>query len=178
VRMIASTNKDLRQMVGEKSFREDLFYRISVIPLHVPPLRERPEDIPLLALHFLQRFSEQMGKPLRGLAPEAVDALRRYSWPGNVRELENAIERSVALETDEVVSLRSLPEHVSRVSAPAGTGELLPEGGIDLQRHLQEQERAYLLAALKRAGGVRTKAAAWLGMSYRSFRHCAKKYRI
>ena len=139
VRVIAATNQDLRRRVAEKSFREDLFYRISVIPLPVPPLRERAEDIPLLALHFLQRFGEQMGKPVRGLAPEALEALRRYSWPGNVRELENAIERAVALETGPEVTLRSLPEHVSRVSAPASTDSLLPTEGIDLEKHIQEQ---------------------------------------
>jgi len=178
VRVIAATNKDLRQMVAEKSFREDLFYRISVIPLHVPPLRERPDDIPLLALHFLQRFTQEMGKPVRGIALDALEALRRHAWPGNVRELENAIERAVALETDEEIMLRSLPEHISRVSAPLATEDLLPDGGLDLEKHIQEQERAYLLAALTRAGGVRTKAAELLGMSYRSFRHYAKKYKI
>ncbi|MGH9862458.1 MAG: sigma-54-dependent transcriptional regulator [Candidatus Acidiferrales bacterium] len=178
VRVIAATNQDLRRRVAEKSFREDLFYRISVIPLPVPPLRERPEDIPLLALHFLQRFTEQMGKPVRGLAPDALEALRRYSWPGNVRELENAIERAVALETGPEVMLRSLPEHISRVSAPTSSEDLLPAEGIDLEKHIQEQERAYLAAALKRAQGIRTKAAELLGMSYRSFRHYAKKYKI
>ncbi len=178
VRVIAATNQDLRRRVAEKSFREDLFYRISVIPLPVPPLRDRAEDIPLLALHFLQRFSEQMGKPMRGLAPDALEALRRYSWPGNVRELENAIERAVALEPGAEVMLRSLPEHVSRVSAPASSDDLLPAEGIDLEKHIQEQERAYLSAALKRAQGIRTKAAELLGMTYRSFRHYAKKYKI
>jgi two-component system response regulator PilR (NtrC family) len=178
VRVIAATNKDLSQMVAEKTFREDLYYRISVIPLHVPPLRERVEDIPLLALHFLQRFSEQMSKPLRGISAEALEALGRYAWPGNVRELENAIERGVALETAQEVGLGSLPAHISRVNAPVSTPDLLPEGGINLEKHIQEQEKAYLLAALKRTQGVRTKAAELLGMSYRSFRHYAKKYRI
>jgi two-component system response regulator PilR (NtrC family) len=178
VRVIAATNNDLSQMVAEKTFREDLYYRISVIPLHVPPLRERPEDIPLLALHFLRRYSEQMGKPLRGIAEEAQESLRRYPWPGNVRELENAIERAVALETGQEISLSSLPALVSRVSAPAPTSNLLPEEGLDLEKHIQEQEKAYLLAALDRSQGVRTKAAELLGMSYRSFRHYAKKYRI
>ena len=178
VRVIAATNKDPRKLVAEKIFREDLFYRISVIPLHIPPLRDRVEDIPLLALHFLQRFAEQMNKPVRGIAPDALAALRRHDWPGNVRELENAIERSIALENEEEVSLRSLPEHISRVSAPLASDDLLPEKGIHLEKHIEEQERAYLLAALNRAGGVRTKAADLLGMSYRSFRHYAKKYKV
>jgi two-component system response regulator PilR (NtrC family) len=178
VRIIAATNKDLRQMVAEKSFREDLYYRISVIPLHVPPLRERPEDIPLLALHFLRRYSEQMGKPLRGISDSAQLALQRYTWPGNVRELENVIERAVAFESEEEVMLGSLNEQISRVSPPAGGRDLIPDSGLDLQEHIQEQERAYLVAALKRASGVRTKAAELLGMSYRSFRHYAKKYKL
>ena len=176
VRVIASTNRDLQEMIGEKTFREDLYYRISVIPLHVPPLRERVEDIPLLALHFLQRFCEEMGRKLGGVEEPAMEALRRYSWPGNVRELENTIERAVALETEENVTFRSLPERISRITPPAGGSDLLPEGGIDLEKHIREQERAYLLAALERAEGVRTKAAELLGMSYRSFRHYAKKY--
>ncbi|HEY4580782.1 MAG TPA: sigma-54 dependent transcriptional regulator [Candidatus Acidoferrales bacterium] len=178
VRVIAATNKDLRQLVAEKSFREDLFYRISVIPLHMPPLRERSDDIPLLALHFLQRYSEQMNKPLRGLSAEALEALRCYSWPGNVRELENVIERAVALESAEEIGLRSLAEHISRLPLVAPGGLLIPDDGVDFQNHIEEQERAYLLAALEKAGGVRTKAAELLGISYRSFRHYAKKHRI
>ena len=178
VRVIAATNKDPRQMIDEKTFREDLYYRISVIPLRVPPLRERPEDIPLLALHFLQRYAEQMSKNIRSIAPDALEALRRYPWPGNVRELENVIERAVALESSEEITLRSLSEHVSRVAAPSPGELLLPEEGIDLEKHIQQQERAYLIAALERAQGVRTKAAELLGVSYRSFRHYAKKYKI
>ncbi|MFQ5694871.1 MAG: sigma-54-dependent transcriptional regulator [Terriglobia bacterium] len=179
VRIIAATNRDLREMVAEKTFREELYYRISVIPLPIPPLRERPGDIPLLALHFLQRYSQQMGRPLRGFSDEALEALRNYRWPGNVRELENAVERAVALESGDEVSLRSLPEHISRVAVPVASGGLdLPEEGIDLEKHIQEAERAYLQAALERAQGVRTKAAALLGMSYRSFRHYAKKYKV
>jgi two-component system response regulator PilR (NtrC family) len=178
VRVIAATNKDLQKMVEEKSFREDLYYRISVIPLHVPPLRERAEDISLLALHFLQRFGETMNKQLAGMEEAALQALRCYPWPGNVRELENAIERAVALETGGQISLRSLPERISRLSTGPFAAELLPEKGIHLEKQIEEMERAYLLAALERAQGVRTKAAELLGMSYRSFRHYAKKYGI
>jgi len=178
VRVIAATNKDLGQLVAEKSFREDLYYRISVIPLHMPPLRERSDDIPLLALHFLQRYSEQMNKPLRGLSVEALEALRSHSWPGNVRELENVIERAVALETSEEIGLRSLAEHISRLPLAAPGGLLIPDDGVDFQKHIEEQERAYLLAALEKAGGVRTRAAELLGISYRSFRHYAKKHKV
>ncbi|MEE9235913.1 MAG: sigma-54 dependent transcriptional regulator [Candidatus Acidoferrales bacterium] len=178
VRVIAATNRDLRQLVNEKIFREDLYYRISVIPLRVPPLRERSDDIPVLTLHFLQRYSEQMSKPIRGIAEDALRALQEYSWPGNVRELENAMERAVALEMGEEISLGNLPEDVSRVAAPVPGDSLLPDEGIDLEKHVQEQEKAYLRAALERAQGVRTKAAELLGMSYRSFRHYAKKYKV
>ncbi|MFQ5723837.1 MAG: sigma-54-dependent transcriptional regulator [Terriglobia bacterium] len=178
VRVIAATNRDLRQLVTEKTFREDLYYRISVIPLRVPPLRERTDDIPVLTLHFLQRYSEQMSKPVRGIAPDALRALQEYPWPGNVRELENAMERAVALEMGGEISLRDLPEHISRVAAPIPGDSLLPDEGIDLEKHIQEQEKAYLRAALERARGVRTKAADLLGMSYRSFRHYAKKYKV
>ncbi|MDA2914872.1 sigma-54-dependent Fis family transcriptional regulator, partial [Acidobacteriia bacterium AH_259_A11_L15] len=123
----------MRQLVNEKIFREDLYYRISVIPLRVPPLRERSDDIPVLTLHFLQRYSEQMSKPIRGIAEDALRALQEYSWPGNVRELENAMERAVALEMGEEISLRNLPEHVSRVAAPVPGDSLLPDEGIDLE---------------------------------------------
>ncbi len=178
VRVIAATNRDLQQMVAEKTFREDLFYRISVIPLHVPPLRERSEDVPLLALHFLKKFSEPMGKDIRGLDEDALEALRRHDWPGNIRELENALERAVALETGESISLGSLPEKISHVTGNVAAPELFPEEGIDLEKHIKEQERAYLLRALEKADGVRTKAAELLGLSYRSFRHLAKKYKV
>src|SRR3990170_4821308 len=144
----------------------------------VRPLGERPEDIHLLAMHFLQRYSEQRHKPLRGIAPEVLERLRQHAWPGNVRELENVIERAVALEVGEEISLRALPEDISRVAAPVPGELFLPEEGVDLEKHIQEQERAYLMAALERAQGVRTKAAELLGMSYRSFRHYAKKYKI
>lgn len=178
VRVIAATNSNLEQMVQDKTFREDLYYRISVIPLRVPPLRDRADDIPLLALYFLQRFAEQMGKPVEGIEEDALKALRAYNWPGNVRELENAIERAMALETGGKITLRSLPETVSQMIPTAGRDQVLPEEGIDLEKEIQAQERVYLQAALERAGGVRTKAAELLGMSYRSFRHYAKKYKI
>ena len=178
VRVLAATNKDLGKMIAEKTFREDLFYRISVIPLPVPPLRERPEDIPLLALHFLQRYCDQMGRSIRGIGEDALKAIRQYSWPGNVRELENVMERAVALESGEEVSLRDLPEHISCISTTVSSTDILPEKGINLEKHITAQERAYLVAALERAQGVRTKAAELLGMSYRSFRHYAKKYDV
>ena len=178
VRVIAATNRDLQQMVEEKTFREDLFYRISVIPLPVPPLRERPDDIPLLALHFLQRFCEQMNKNISGLEEDVAEALRKYNWPGNVRELENAMERAVALESEETITLRNLPEQITNIPAAGKLAAEFPEEGLDLEKCIKEQERAYIVSALERANGVRTKAAELLGISYRSFRHYAKKYKV
>src|SRR5467141_1240788 len=116
VRVIAATNKDLEKAIAAGEFREDLFYRLSVIPIHVPSLRERREDIPLLARHFLEQFRKSMEKPIQGIAPEAMSRLEAYDWPGNVRELENTIERAVALESGTEISARVLPDRVSDVN--------------------------------------------------------------
>ena len=181
VRVIAATNRDLQEMVAEKTFREDLFYRVSVIPLRVPPLRERNDDVPLLALHFLQKYAAQIGKPVKGFDDDALQALKGYSWPGNVRELENAIERAVALESGESVSMASLPSLApggEAMSMPLGAAPVVSEEGVDFEERMKAQERAYLVSALDQANGVRTKAAELLGISYRSFRHYAKKYKI
>jgi len=185
VRVIAATNKNLDKEIADGNFREDLYYRLSVIPVHLPPLRERREDIPLLARSFLERFRAAMNKPIEGIDPEAMRYLEAYDWPGNVRELENTMERSVALETGGMISARVLPERVTRPAdtaraAAPGTNHrpLLPEGGMDLEKHLQDTERAFILAALEKSDGVGTRAAELLRMSYRSFRHYAKKYNI
>jgi two-component system response regulator PilR (NtrC family) len=183
VRVITATNKDLEKEIAEDRFREDLFYRISVIPMHLPPLRERREDIPLLARAFLERFRKSMDKAVNGIAPDALRLLEAYDWPGNVRELENTMERAVALESGSRISVDVLPEKIvyraRTTPAPGGEGALrIPEGGVDLEALVQETEKGYLLAALEAAGGVRTRAAELLGLSYRSFRHLAKKYKI
>lgn len=185
VRVIAATNKDLEKEIAEGRFREDLFYRLSVIPIHLPPLRERREDIPLLAREFLERFSKSMAKKVVGIEPEAMRRLEMYDWPGNVRELENTLERAVALETGGRVATEALPERIRNhfqesVSHAAnnGNGHNLPEEGLNLEEHLQQIERSLLLAAMERSGGVRTRAAQLLKMSYRSFRHSAKKYGV
>ena len=185
VRVIAATNKDLEKEIAEGRFREDLFYRLSVIPIHLPPLRERREDIPLLARAFLERYSKSMGKHIEGIEPEAMRRLEVYEWPGNVRELENTIERAVALETGKRITLEGLPERVTSYYQTAHSNgdhevktSMIPSDGLNLEEHIAATERAYLLAALERSGGVRTQAAALLKMSYRSFRHCAKKYGV
>ena len=185
VRVIAATNKDLEKEIAEGRFREDLYYRMSVIPLHLPPLRERREDIPLLARCFLDRFRRVMEKPVDGIAPEALRLLEAYDWPGNVRELENTLERAVALETGKTISVNVLPEKVSQFyqshQVPGGSRDgagLVPDEGVDFEKVLLETERAYLLAALERSGGVHKRAARILGITYDSFRHLAKKHRI
>ncbi len=184
VRVIAATNRDLEKAIAAGEFREDLFYRLSVIPIHVPSLRERREDIPLLARHFLEQFRKSMEKPVQGISPEAMGRLEAYDWPGNVRELENTIERAVALESGTEISPKVLPDRVSgvhpTVSASLGQADatLIPEEGINFEQVVAETERRYLQAALDKADGVRTQAAEILKISYRSFRHYAKKHNL
>ena len=187
IRIIAATNRDLQTRVREGAFREDLFYRINVIPVALPPLRQRREDIPLLAEHFLPRLSERMGKSIVGISAEAADLLAAYDWPGNVRELENALERAAALEPSPMILPASLPPHMAGQAAGAlGTAggdngdDVLPVTGrrVDLEQHVKEIERDYIAQALKRAGGVKVKAAGLLGMSFRSLRYYTKKYKL
>ena len=183
IRIITATNRDLAQMVAENKFREDLYYRINVIPLHLPPLRDRGEDIPMLAEHFVTRFAAELGKPVQGLAAESLSVLVQYHWPGNIRELENAMERAVALERTPVILPASLPAAVRAAGggSPAAAEDVLeadtlPDSGFDLERHVREIERQYITEALRRTDGVKVKAAELLGMSFRSFRYYAKKY--
>jgi two-component system response regulator PilR (NtrC family) len=189
IRIIAATNRDLGRMVGEGQFREDLYYRINVIPVRLPSLRERVEDIPLLAEHFVAKFADQMKKPIAGISGSAMECLRAHAWPGNVRELENAMERAVALERTPSILAESLPEGVRGldrpVTAPGGPFEaasgvprVLPEKGFDLEKHVQHLERDYIADALRQSGGVKVKAAELLGMSFRSFRYYMKKYNL
>jgi len=184
VRVITATNKDLEKAITSGEFREDLFYRLSVIPIHVPPLRDRRDDIPLLARHFLQRFRKQMEKPIEAISPQAMSRLESYDWPGNVRELENTIERAVALESGPEISVTVLPERISISKAEAVacsesvSGEDFPDEGVDFEAVLAGTEKRYLRAALQKAEGVRTHAAELLKISYRSFRHYAKKHEL
>lgn len=185
IRVVAATNRDLPVLVSEGKFREDLFYRLNVIPIQLPALRERAGDVPLVAEHFLAKLTREMGKSLEGFAPEAMSALEAYQWPGNVRELENVVERAVALEQAYRVELATLPASI-RAGRPAtplrssGTTARavadLPATGFNLEHHLQEIERQHLERALKQANGVQTHAADLLGLSFRQFRYLAKKY--
>jgi two-component system response regulator PilR (NtrC family) len=183
IRILAATNRDLSKMVADATFREDLFYRINVIPLRLPPLRERQDDIPLLAVHFVDRFAGQMGKPVTGISKAAMALLKQYAWPGNIRELENAMERAVALEPTPTILPDSLPEQIRDQAteigaAAAGAVDAFPDAGFDLEQHVQDIEREYIAEALRRAGGVKVKAAELLGMSFRSFRYYTKKYNL
>ena len=184
VRVIAATNKDLEKAIAAGEFREDLYYRLSVIPLHVPSLRDRRDDIPLLARHFLEKFRKAMEKNVEAISPDAMRRLESYDWPGNVRELENTIERAVALESGPEVSVAVLPDRVAGPTTSFGPalGEAetieIPPAGVDFERVVAETEKRYVQAALQKAGGVRTHAADLLKISYRSFRHYAKKHNI
>jgi two-component system response regulator PilR (NtrC family) len=175
VRVIAATNKDLEQMVADNSFREDLYYRISVIPIFVPPLRDRGEDIELLARHFLKKFAASMGKPIQRFFPEALDLLKSYDWPGNVRQLENTIERSVAMETGSELHV-NLPGESAKSIKPSGIP--IPKEGIDFEGYVAAVEKSLIQSALRRENNVQTRAAGLLKLSYRSFRHLLKKHDI
>jgi two-component system response regulator PilR (NtrC family) len=180
VRVIAATNKNLVQQVQEGQFREDLYYRLSVIPVEVPPLRDRGEDVVLLANHFLKKFAVQMGKNVVRLSPESLKIMRGYDWPGNVRVLENTIERAVAMSSEEElgVELPSSTTSTIPAGAPNGgaPGVVLPADGLDLERYMADIEKSLLQSALRRANGTQVRAAEFLKLSYRSFRHLMKKY--
>lgn len=177
-RVIGATNRDLRKMSDEGTFREDLFYRISVIPIELPPLRERRDDIPMLVDHFVTKFSEMTGRTI-GVSPNTLAMLENYAWHGNVRELEHTIERAVALERTDVIQPERLPPHITNYNPDRIRSEFaLPEDGIDLAAHLDNLEKTYIVEALKQAGGSQTRAAELLKMPVRSIRHLLDKHGI
>jgi two-component system response regulator PilR (NtrC family) len=182
VRILAATNKDLEQGVRERTFREDLYYRLNVIPIHMPPLRERREDIPLLASHFLAKACASTKKNVSKISEEAMERLSAYDWPGNVRELENVIERAVALETSGVVLPDRLPEKIrgfgGSPAPPAedASGDVFPDEGVDFGERVASLEKKLLAEAMDKAGGVQSKAARLLNMNLRSFRYLLQKY--
>lgn len=168
VRIIAATNKDLARLVKEGRFREDLFYRLNVVRILLPPLRDRQEDIPMLAHHFLQKFSLGRAQPIRGFVPETMDWLRRYRWPGNVRELENVIERAVSLAHGPLLLPNDLPEAVRQ----AGTAPVQDEGLLTLD----EVEKRHLMRVLRETGGNKAKAAKVLGIDRRTLYRMAQRF--
>jgi two-component system response regulator PilR (NtrC family) len=183
VRIIAATNKSMEEEVRKKNFREDLYYRLNVIPLYLPALRDRKDDIPLLTGHFLAKYSRQMRKTVTRISDMARQALYDYDWPGNVRELENIIQRHVALSSGdriEDITISGKPQRTADAALPAAAAspELIPEDGIDLERQLENYEKGYLKAALRRTQGNLTNAAKLLGMSYRSIRYRVKKLKV
>jgi two-component system, NtrC family, response regulator PilR len=183
IRVIAATNRDLATMVSENTFREDLFYRLNVIPIRLPALRERVDDVPIIADHFLEKFTREIGKPIQGFTAAALALLTGYSWPGNVRELENVVERAVTLETSDRIEAATLSDHLSDGRALAsmtvrGESGVPLQNGFNLEQHLQEIERTHVERALKQTGGVQVRAADLLGLSFRQFRYLVKKYSI
>src|SRR5947207_10517913 len=186
VRVIAATNRDLEKQVAESTFREDLYYRLNVIPIVVPPLRERREDLPLLVNHFVKKYVPAAGKSIAGVNSESLTALATYEWPGNVRQLENTIERAVALATGEELNIELPVERVRARAAAVGAGgdsltitpgAVLPSD-MDMENYVAEIERSLLKSALAQSNGVQARAADVLKISYRSFRHLMKKYEL
>jgi two-component system response regulator PilR (NtrC family) len=179
VRVLAATNRDVEAEVRDGKFRQDLYYRLNVIRIQVPPLRERRDDIGPLAERFVQRYAAELGKHVLGLEAEALRALERYPFPGNIREMENVIERAVALASSSIIGLGDLPAEVSGLSAsPTPTIHQLPPEGCDIDAVLGEVERRLILQALERTGGVRKAAARLLRITFRSMRYRLEKHAL
>jgi transcriptional regulator with PAS, ATPase and Fis domain len=172
VRVIAATNRDLKQMVSTEKFQEDLYYRLNVIPIEIPPLRERRDDIPVLVEHFVEKHRQRTGKRVDGIDQEAMLALQRYDWPGNVRELENAIERAVVLATSPTLT----PASISLVGATSAQAPGLPS--LRLHQNLEWVEKETIRRALDQSGGVKKDAAELMGISQRALSYYLAKYRI
>ncbi len=173
VRILSATNRNLAEEVGANRFREDLYYRLNVIQISMPPLRDRRGDIPVLVGHFLQKFSDELGRPLRSMSDGVMAKLMEYDFPGNVRELENLVERAVALSRDECIGVDALPPGLCE-RQQRDTPQI-PSDGIDLDQVLADYERALLTQGLEQAGGVKKRAANLLGVTFRSFRYRLEK---
>jgi DNA-binding NtrC family response regulator len=178
VRIIAATNVNLRQMVESGEFREDLFYRLNVILVQLPPLRDRMEDVPLLVQHFLDKFAVESGKPAMVVTTTAMDRLMAYDWPGNVRELENVIERAVVLCPDREIGPDLIPDHVSATPVLDMADVVIPPEGIHFREVIIGHERRYIEAALDTAGGVQKKAAELLHIKATTLNEMIKRYDI
>jgi two-component system response regulator PilR (NtrC family) len=181
VRIIAATNRDLADMVKDKTFREDLYYRLNVINIHAPSLRERMDDIEILALHFLKKYNERLNKNITGISAEALEMLKKYDYPGNVRELENIIERTVALEAGNSILPESLPPFVNTLSGRkmASSNDIqITSDGIDLDKIIGQIEKELLVKAIHAADGVKKRAAKLLNITFRSMRYRVEKHRL
>ena len=177
VRLIAATNRNLETLVQERRLREDLYYRLNVIPIRLPALRERREDIPILARHFLERFGREADRRVTQISEEAMQRLLRYSWPGNVRELENVMERAVALETTDTVLPERLPELAGEAGLASAPAPALGNG-FNLDAHLNGIERGLVMDALEKSGGDRAAACELLGITPRSLRYLIRKHAL
>ena len=175
VRIIAATNQDLEERIASGDFREDLYYRINVIPVRLPPLRERRDDIPLLVDYFLDKSAREIGVEPKRISVEAMRVLESYHWPGNVRELENVVERTLALATGDTIRRDDLPPHLAAGRRPGPSDVELPDEGLDLEAYLDGVRARLMRQALERTGGHQTRAAKLLGTTFRSFRYYAKK---
>ena len=179
VRIIAATNKDLSQMVAQGGFREDLFYRLNVVNIHVPPLCERTDDIPALAQHFVNLYAEKNRKKIKGFTPQAMDRLLKHAWPGNVRELENMVERAVILSPGEYITEKDLPLNISRTDEPAPQATAPDNAGTgDAGSSLDEIEKSAIVRSLEKAGGNKSEAARLLGITRRTLYNKLDKYGI
>ena len=177
-RLLTATNENLEQMVSTGRFREDLYYRINVVPIIVPPLRTRSEDIPLLADHFIRIYCDGNNIPVKRLQMEALEILEDYTWPGNVREFENVIQRLVLMVEGPTISAADLPEQILYSSSTRHDELLIPDHGIDFDKEMEKIEAAYLRAALHRAGGKKVRAAKLLQINLQRMKYLCRKYRI
>ncbi len=177
VRIIAATNQNLKARIAEGKFREELFYRLNVISFEMPPLRKRAEDIPMLVSHFLQKYCEKMGKPMKRVSPDVIGLFEGYAWPGNIRELENVIERIVAVEDRETVTPACLPREILSPQKKNET-QFLFSPGFDLMAYIDDVSKKYVQQALLATGGNLRKAAPLLGVSYRTLRYLVEKYEL
>ena len=175
IRIIAATNQDLKRKIEEGKFREDLFYRLNVLSLVMPPLRKRKEDLPLLVSHFIKKYCQEMGRKTKRIAPEVMNVFESYPWPGNVRELENVIERVVAIEERGIITRDSLPEELLAPHKKPDTTYLF-EPGFSLNSHLDDIAKNYIKQARQAAGGKLRETASLLGISYRTLRYLIDKY--
>jgi sigma-54 specific flagellar transcriptional regulator A len=192
VRILAATNKNLEKETKAGNFREDLFYRLNVIPLHIPPLRERREDIPLLAEYFLSNFSKKRKRENIRMVPEVLHFFLQYPWPGNVRELENLIERVIILSEDGLIGPKDLPQRFQEFQRIPGQGEtdppllspkpgrevLLPDQGVNMNSLVEEMEKSLILQAIRKSKGVKSKAAELLGLKRTTLLEKMKKFEM
>ena len=177
-RLITATNDDLEDCVRKGRFREDLYFRINVVPIFLPPLRERKGDVPLLVDHFLRIYCASAKKPLKTLQPEVLEILEEYSWPGNVRELENLVQRLAVMVAGQVVTAENLPQQLLHHSASGQEAILIPEAGVDFDAEMEKIEVAYVSAALRRTGGKKTAAAALLQIDPQRMKYLCRKHGI